>query len=153
MDTKAITAIAIDGYAARRSLTRAEQEMCANLDLKRARRDFRAGRLAAKVAGSKAVVLFGYGLGRGDGGRVSLGRDYQLARARLLAARATVFSLDVTDADWHTLEFGLREVGADAYRADRSPDSIGEIEDLEVHSVSILEYIAKELSRPDSHVT
>jgi hypothetical protein len=31
----------------------------------------------------------------------------------LAAARTSVFSLDITTADWHTLEIGLRKVSAD----------------------------------------
>jgi len=88
-----------------------------HLDLERARAaaNLRQGLAALgdgllPIDGPKAVVLFGYGLGDTVSGRVILGRDYERARARLLAARATVFALDVTDADRHTLEFGLREM-------------------------------------------
>jgi hypothetical protein len=36
--------------------------------------------------------------------------DYEPARRALTAARASVFSLDVTDADYHSLEAGLQMV-------------------------------------------
>jgi len=66
------------------------------------------GRLAA-IPGPKAVVLVGHGFGRMSGGTlqsaiVSLEADYTEARRLLIRARATVYCLDVTRADSHTLE-------------------------------------------------
>ncbi len=69
------------------------------------------------LPGSKSVVLVGYGFGRltstvpGFGAALDYG--YDEARTALHAARASVFSLDVTNADFHTLEFGLQTVAAD----------------------------------------
>jgi hypothetical protein len=59
----------------------------------------------------------GYGFGRltvtlGMVGAV-LEPGYDEARAALQAARAAVFCLDVTDADYHTFELGLQTVAAD----------------------------------------
>jgi VWFA-related protein len=68
------------------------------------------GRALQGVPGTKTVVLFGYGLGELRGGTVALDADYGKARAALEEARAAVFCLDVTQADWHSLEFGLRQV-------------------------------------------
>jgi VWFA-related protein len=65
------------------------------------------------LPGTKTVLLFGWGLGRLIGGSVVLDADYGRARQALDRARATVFCLDVTDADWHSLETGLRQVAAD----------------------------------------
>jgi VWFA-related protein len=65
------------------------------------------------LPGTKAVLLFGWGLGRLIGGGVVLDADYGRARQALDRARATVFCLDVTDADWHSLETGLRQVAVD----------------------------------------
>ena len=68
--------------------------------------------------GSKAVVLVGHGFGRMIGGglataRVSYDPEYQEARRLLSRARATVYCLDVTRADSHTLETGLMRVAED----------------------------------------
>jgi VWFA-related protein len=57
------------------------------------------------LRGPKSLVFFGWGVG--DYG------DYGPARQALLDARVTVFTLDVTDADYHTLEAGLEQVAAD----------------------------------------
>lgn len=65
------------------------------------------------LPGTKVVLLFGWGLGRLTGGGVVLDPDYDRARRALDRARATVFCLDVTEADWHSLETGLRQVAAD----------------------------------------
>ena len=64
------------------------------------------GNALEPLPGSKSVVLVGYGFGRLD-------RDYEEAREALHAARAAVFCLDVTDADYHTFEHGLQTVAAD----------------------------------------
>ena len=39
--------------------------------------------------------------------------EYSAAIGALAAARTSVFSLDITTADWHTLEIGLRRVSED----------------------------------------
>ena len=69
------------------------------------------GEALRDLPGSKSLVFFGWGLGRMMG---SLGvraeRDYGPAIATLHAARTTVFALDVTDADHHSLEVGLEAV-------------------------------------------
>jgi len=39
--------------------------------------------------------------------------DYLTARQALAAAQTSVFVLDITNADYHTLEIGLRTVAAD----------------------------------------
>ena len=44
---------------------------------------------------------------------VHMEADYDEAAAALLASRTTVFSLDVTNADSHTLEAGLKKVARD----------------------------------------
>ena len=66
------------------------------------------------LPGAKSVVLIGYGFGQLT---VSLGMvgsrlddRYDEARAALEAARASVFTLDVTQADYHTFEHGLQAV-------------------------------------------
>jgi VWFA-related protein len=68
------------------------------------------------VPGSKAIVLFGHGFGRFNPGmtletsRVTMEDGYEAAARALLAARTSVFSLDVTRADYHSLEVGLQLV-------------------------------------------
>jgi VWFA-related protein len=71
-----------------------------------------------RVPGSKSVVLFGHGFGRiliGDMRSAIVGVDAEYREAaRLLArARVTVYALDVTQADSHTLATGLEQVAAD----------------------------------------
>ena len=66
------------------------------------------------LPGAKSLVFFGWGLGRMSGSLgVSMEADYAPAAAALLESRTTVFSLDVTDADHHSLEAGLKKVAHD----------------------------------------
>jgi VWFA-related protein len=62
------------------------------------------------LAGAKSVVLVGHGFGRFSASGVSMEASYEPAARALLAARASVFSLDVTQADYHSLEAGLQLV-------------------------------------------
>jgi VWFA-related protein len=63
------------------------------------------------LPGEKALVYLGWGLGRYTAGfGVTMTPDYQPAIQALLDARATVFVLDVTSADFHDLEVGLESV-------------------------------------------
>lgn len=64
----------------------------------------------APLPGSKTVILLGWGIGRFTASGVRLGHDYADAVSALAAARTTVFSLDITDADYHSLEVGLMAV-------------------------------------------
>jgi VWFA-related protein len=68
------------------------------------------GRALEPLPGSKSVVLIGHGFGRYTPNGVFMEADYEPARRALVAARASVFSLDVTDADYHSLEAGLQMV-------------------------------------------
>ncbi len=86
-----------------------------------------AGALAP-LPGPKAVVLFGWGFGRlMNDGRVALDDDYKRARRALVAARASVFSLDVTAAAAHSLEVGLKllseQTGGYYMRTNEAEDS------------------------------
>jgi VWFA-related protein len=58
------------------------------------------------VPGSKAIVFMGWGLGRYDADPATVSRSLR----SLLDARAALFALDVTDADYHTLEGPLFDV-------------------------------------------
>ena len=63
----------------------------------------RLGEVLDPMPGSKSVVLIGYGFDHGF-------TRYDRALDALDAARAAVFSLDVTQADYHTFEHALRDV-------------------------------------------
>jgi hypothetical protein len=71
------------------------------------------GEALEDLPGAKSVVLVGHGFGRLSGSGVSMENEYGAMRAALQAARASVFCLDVTDADYHSLEAGLQLVAAD----------------------------------------
>ncbi len=65
------------------------------------------------IPGPKSLILIGYGLGRFGSSGVVLGKDYMVARRALEQARVSVFSLDISNADFHSLEVGLGAVSAD----------------------------------------
>jgi VWFA-related protein len=65
-----------------------------------------------RAPGAKSLVYLGWGLGRYGFFGVSLGGEYRRAVDALRAAGTSVFVLDVTDADMHTLEVGLSSVAA-----------------------------------------
>jgi VWFA-related protein len=72
------------------------------------------GQALEKLPGAKSLVLFGWAMGTWSPGiGVFLDRDYGPARRALVQARATVFALDITNADYHTLEVGLEQVAED----------------------------------------
>ncbi|HVT45752.1 MAG TPA: VWA domain-containing protein [Thermoanaerobaculia bacterium] len=71
------------------------------------------GNALLPIEGPKTLVLFGWGLGRYGVGGVQMIRDYSIARSALEASRTSVFSLDISDADYHSLEVGLQKVSAD----------------------------------------
>jgi VWFA-related protein len=71
------------------------------------------GRALGRIPGAKTVLFFGWGLGRLSGGTFVTDFSYGEARAALDEAHAAVFCLDVTDASWHSLEVGLRQVAED----------------------------------------
>lgn len=60
------------------------------------------------LPGSKSLVLVGHGFGRFSASGMAMEESYGPARHALVAARTSVFSLDVTDADYHSLEAGLQ---------------------------------------------
>ena len=68
------------------------------------------GEALEPLPGSKSLVLIGYGFGRLGFSGVAMENDYAPARQALVAARTSVFSLDVTNADYHSLEAGLQIV-------------------------------------------
>jgi len=62
------------------------------------------------IPGGKALLFLGWGLGIDRAPRE--GRDLAYAFASMAAARISVFTLDVSDADWHTLETTLQDTSA-----------------------------------------
>ena len=66
----------------------------------------RIGESLEPLPGSKSVILIGHGFESDTDG-------YAAAQAALQAARASVFTLDVTQAFYHTFEHGLQAVSAD----------------------------------------
>lgn len=72
-----------------------------------------AGRALARLPGEKLLVFVGWGLGRLGQAGVEMIPEYRDALDALAAARATVFALDVTDADYHSLEVGLKQIARD----------------------------------------
>jgi VWFA-related protein len=72
------------------------------------------GEALQEIPGAKSLVIFGYGLGTlSAGSHITIGDGYRRAMEALTAARASVFTLDITSADYHSLELGLRTVAAD----------------------------------------
>jgi hypothetical protein len=66
----------------------------------------------AGLPGEKTMIYLGWGLGRFGSGGVRMTPDYKPAVKALSAARVSVFVLDVTSADYHSLEVGLQSVAA-----------------------------------------
>ena len=73
----------------------------------------RVAEALAPLPGPKSVVVVGHGFGQLGSAGVSLDPDYDTALEALQRARTTVFCLDVTNADYHSLEVGLQTVAAD----------------------------------------
>jgi len=72
------------------------------------------GQALREFPGTKSLVLFGYGLGSMSAGwRITIDDGYNRAMTALTQSRTSVFSLDLTDADYHSLEVGLRAVSED----------------------------------------
>ncbi len=68
------------------------------------------GEALEPLPGTKSIVLFGHGFGRYTRDGVQMEHGYGEALAALQRARAAVFSIDVTQADYHSLEVGLQSV-------------------------------------------
>ena len=63
--------------------------------------------------GEKVVIYMGWGMGNLTGVGVTMPLEYRDTLAALERARASVFVLDVSDADFHSLEVGLKKVAGD----------------------------------------
>lgn len=62
------------------------------------------------LPGEKTVIFLGWGIGRFGSTGVRMTPDYRPAVKALADAHASVFVLDVTSADYHSLEVGLEGV-------------------------------------------
>jgi VWFA-related protein len=70
-------------------------------------------RAVQAIPGAKSMLFFGWGLGTigGLGGANGMEqKEYVAALRRLAAARINIFTLDVSDADYHSMETSLRVV-------------------------------------------
>lgn len=65
------------------------------------------------IPGPKTMVFVGWGLGRFGKEGVKMEMNYPIARTALEAARVSVFTLDFTQADSHSLEVGLGKISSD----------------------------------------
>lgn len=65
------------------------------------------------IPGTKSLVMFSWGIGRFTATGVKMEWNYGIARHALESARVSVFSIDFTQADFHSLEAGLGKVAAD----------------------------------------
>ena len=68
------------------------------------------GRALEALPGEKTMIFLGWGLGRFGAGGVQMTPDYKPAVRALRRAHASVFVLDVTSADEHSLAIGLEAV-------------------------------------------
>ncbi len=68
------------------------------------------GRAMEPLHGEKTMIFLGYGLGRFSTDRVRMTPAYKPAVRALRAAHASVFVLDTTSADSHSLEVGLEGI-------------------------------------------
>ncbi len=80
-----------------------------------------------EIPGTKSLVLFGYALGEMTArNRITHDDSYRKAMEALAAGRTSVFPLDITDADFHSLEKGLRTIARDTggfyYKTNVFPD-------------------------------
>jgi len=74
---------------------------------------FLLGNALLPIPGPKSLILFGWGLGKLSGGRVVMEKRYAIAQRALEASRTSVFSIDITQADWHSLSAGLAKAAED----------------------------------------
>jgi VWFA-related protein len=71
------------------------------------------GDALAPLPGAKSLVLVGHGFGHYGRNGVTMDPEYGAAAEALVAARVSVFCLDITKADYHSLEAGLQLVAQD----------------------------------------
>jgi hypothetical protein len=62
------------------------------------------GEALREIPGPKTILYIGWGLGFQAGGMIQMRPEYGPALAALTESRTTVFMLDITEADYHSLE-------------------------------------------------
>ena len=65
------------------------------------------------IPGPKTLVFFSWGMGNFTPTGITNVSNYAIARYALQESRVTVFSIDFTQADYHSLEMGLGQVARD----------------------------------------
>ena len=67
------------------------------------------------IGGTKTIIFIGYGLGVYDArsGDFNMRGHYPMVLDALQASKTSVFTLDVSPADFHSLEFGLQQAASD----------------------------------------
>lgn len=110
-------AIRPGGYPVRRTSERSHPSLADHLDFRAAKDAAETERALLvvaealeKIPGKKDMIFLGWGLGILRSGAVHMTADYKPAVAALERADVTVNVLDVTEADWHSLEVGLKNV-------------------------------------------
>ncbi len=72
------------------------------------------GQALEALPGSKSLLFFGWGIGNFDSKMgLILDHNYGWARAALARSHTSVFALDVTSADFHSMAAGLKELAED----------------------------------------
>jgi len=72
------------------------------------------GQALQALPGSKSLLFFGWGIGNYDSKMgLILDHNYGWARAALERSHTSVFALDVTSADFHSMAEGLKELAED----------------------------------------
>ncbi|MCZ7650289.1 MAG: hypothetical protein M5U13_03600 [Thermoanaerobaculia bacterium] len=69
--------------------------------------------LLEPLPGAKSLLFFGWGVGELSAGAVRAGPDLRRAHAAFARGKTAFFALDVTQADYHTLEALLHELAYD----------------------------------------
>jgi VWFA-related protein len=68
------------------------------------------GEALGEIDGEKTIVVFGWGIGRFSRSGVQMRRDWGRARDAMESNRTSIFTIDVTQADDHSLAVGLKHV-------------------------------------------
>jgi len=68
------------------------------------------GEALEATKGTKVLFFIGWGLGRFSSSGVSMTPQYDSAVQKLTQSRVTVYSLDISRADYHSLEVGMKSV-------------------------------------------
>lgn len=71
------------------------------------------GNALRSIPGPKSLILLGWGLGDRVAHQVLMRPEYPIVRYVLDAARTSVFAMDITEADYHDLAFGLATAAKD----------------------------------------